>query len=321
MNMPGNIAENWEFWKERFSNYITAAELNKKDETTQCALLLHLIGTEGYRIYRTFSFTEEEKNKMDVFKRKFDEHFLPRQNTAFERYKFFTMRQNGQTVEQFITSLRDQSNKCKFEKLKDSLVQSMITCGINSNEIREKLLQSDEITLDETVKVCSAITEAKAQSTQIHTGNNTIAPENVHMVREQREPRRENTEQKQTWRTAVGSSREKQTRRGRSVPRPKYRSTHNWQGATGAKQIFKCRNCGKSHPINQCSAFGKTCSACGGRNHFAQMCRASRGVKSVMASEEKMHPKRGNTRLEQEFQQFAHIESIRINRIGISPTS
>lgn len=42
-----------------------------------------------------------------------------------------------------------------------------------------------------------------------------------------------------------------------------------------------------------------------------------------MASEETttVHPKRGKTNIEQEFQQFMHIETIRINTIGTSPTS
>lgn len=68
MSTHGNIAQNWEFWKQRFQNYIKAAEIDKKSEGTQCALLLHLIGKEGYLIYNTFTFKDGEKNKLDVDK-------------------------------------------------------------------------------------------------------------------------------------------------------------------------------------------------------------------------------------------------------------
>lgn len=63
IEMGGHISENWKFWKKRLNNYIQAADLNKKDETRRCALLLHLIGTEGYGIYQMFTFKEKEKNE------------------------------------------------------------------------------------------------------------------------------------------------------------------------------------------------------------------------------------------------------------------
>ena len=39
---------------------------------------------------------------------------------------------------------------------------------------------------------------------------------------------------------------------------------------------FRCDACGLQHEPKQCSAFGKQCHACGGRNHFARQCRKSR---------------------------------------------
>lgn len=181
INMSGNVAENWEFWRKRFLNYIKAAEIDKKQEATQCALLLHLIRPEGRRISTTFTFEENEQDKLTVLINKFNQHFLPRQNLSFKRYKFLPMRQNHLTLEQFITTLRDQANKCKFGKLKDSLIKYMITCGVNSNEIREKLLQNDEASLEDAIKICSAIIEAREQSTKISNGN-SAEQENIQTI-------------------------------------------------------------------------------------------------------------------------------------------
>ncbi|KAJ8913390.1 hypothetical protein NQ315_008782 [Exocentrus adspersus] len=55
MRMTGNVAENWKIWKDRFENYLNASEVGKKDEEVQCAQLLHYIGKEGFKIYRTYS--------------------------------------------------------------------------------------------------------------------------------------------------------------------------------------------------------------------------------------------------------------------------
>lgn len=83
-------------------------------------------------------------------------------------------------MEQFVTTLRDQANKCKFGELKDSLIKSMITCGVNSTEIREKLLQNDEASLEEASKICNAIYEDKEQSTKMANGNgNSVETEYI----------------------------------------------------------------------------------------------------------------------------------------------
>lgn len=77
-----------------------------------------------------------------------------------------------ESTEQFITSLREQALKCKFEKLHDSLMKCMIITGINNLTVREKLLQDDDITLDNAIKLCGAIEKAKQQTNIINNGAN-----------------------------------------------------------------------------------------------------------------------------------------------------
>lgn len=93
MTMDGNIAENWRTWRARFENYLIAVEAKKKPEATQCAQLLHYIGEEGFKIYTTFTFSDDEKDKLKSLIRKFENHFLPKENLAYERHQFFSYRQ------------------------------------------------------------------------------------------------------------------------------------------------------------------------------------------------------------------------------------
>jgi len=39
------------------------------------------------------------------------------------------------------------------------------------------------------------------------------------------------------------------------------------------KYKFNCTKCGKTHSINECPAYKKSCNICGYKNHFAIMCR------------------------------------------------
>eukprot|EP00475_Leptophrys_vorax_P045778 TRINITY_DN9637_c0_g1_i6.p1 TRINITY_DN9637_c0_g1~~TRINITY_DN9637_c0_g1_i6.p1 ORF type:complete len:1451 (+),score=405.89 TRINITY_DN9637_c0_g1_i6:148-4500(+) len=42
-------------------------------------------------------------------------------------------------------------------------------------------------------------------------------------------------------------------------------------------QRIDCSKCGRRHPKKKCKAFGKTCNACGLKNHFATVCRNRQG--------------------------------------------
>ena len=116
LQLTGNVAEKWTSWRQRFEIYSTATELNKKAEKVQCAQLLHLMGDECIKIFNTFQFTEEEKDKIEPLKVKFKNYFVPKSNKVYERYKFLSMRQqHGQTTEEYIRGLKGQVTNCLLE--------------------------------------------------------------------------------------------------------------------------------------------------------------------------------------------------------------
>ncbi|XP_024890884.1 uncharacterized protein K02A2.6-like [Temnothorax curvispinosus] len=270
MSMTGNIAENWKTWRSRFENYLVATEINKREEATQCAQLLHYIGEEGFRIYTTFTFSEAERNKIAVLFEKFEAHFLPKENLPYERYKFFSYRQQpGQTLEQFITELKQRAMKCKLGELHDSLVKTMIICGVSNSTIREQLLQKDELTLDKAIEQCIIIEMSKARSDAIEgvkTNGNSVDAIN----------RRRNLHSNQHGGTTSGG------KQGQ-------RATTSTGGGNvkQTKTIIDCTKCGRSHAINKCPAYGKICNTCQIKNHFASQCFKNKN--KVNKAENKVH--------------------------------
>ena len=247
MSMSGNIAENWKMWRSRFENYLRATEMNKKAEANQCAQLLHFIGEEGFRIYTTFTFGEQEVDKLSVLIKKFEDHFLPKENLSFERYKFFMYRQQaGQSLEQFVTELKKQAQKCKLGTLQDDLIKCMMVCGVQNNEMREKLLQKDDLTLDQAIELCKVIEKSKEQSKQM--GNNTGMSVDVDLVRAKQA-------------TARGA-----------VQRVTQQGKFN-KSKSNSNKIISCTRCGRDHEINKCPAYGKSCNLCKNKNHFASVCK------------------------------------------------
>nr|CAI5855889.1 unnamed protein product [Callosobruchus analis] len=159
------MAENWKLWRARFENYLVASEVNKKDEKTQVAQLLHYIGNEGFQIFTSFKLEDEDRDKLAPVLRKFNEHFLGKENVAYERYQFFTYRQSeGQSTDDYIVQLKNKARRCKLEGLQDSLIVTMLTCGVRNHKVRERLLQDDNLSLDKAVELCEVMESATAHS-------------------------------------------------------------------------------------------------------------------------------------------------------------
>nr|XP_012228184.1 PREDICTED: uncharacterized protein LOC105675538 [Linepithema humile] len=256
MRMAGNIAENWQMWRSRFENYLKASEVSKKSQETQCAQLLHYIGKEGFKIYKTFPIAENEKDKLPILLDKFEAHFLPKENLSYERYVFFTMRQkSGQSLEQFVVELTEQAQKCKLGELQNSLIKCMITCGVQSNPMREKLLQDDSLTLEEAIHQCKVMEKAKIQSKEMEAlGKSTGTVNAIKLYKK---------------------AGQKQEVRGKSVHKTK------------DKMISNCTRCGKNHIVNNCPAYGKVCGKCKRQNHFAAVCRSHNKIKINELEKEK----------------------------------
>ena len=100
-----NVAETWKEWKQELQFYIDATEKTDKSDKIKTSLLLTCIGAKGRELYNTFTFTPATNSLVykEVLK-KFDNHFEPKKNVTFLRYKFFTYQQKDEeTFNEYVT--------------------------------------------------------------------------------------------------------------------------------------------------------------------------------------------------------------------------
>ncbi|KAG5888158.1 hypothetical protein JTB14_038284 [Gonioctena quinquepunctata] len=118
-------------------------------------------------IYKTFTFaTSGNKDLLKTIVKK--DHLLPKKNLSYERFTYFTRKKSdGESIEQFVIDLKNKARSCEFGDLKESLIKDIMTCGLRSRNHREKLLQENEITLEDAVKMCLAVEKSREQSSQI----------------------------------------------------------------------------------------------------------------------------------------------------------
>ena len=249
-----SLPEKWRQWKQTMQLYIDLTMKNKSQKE-KCSAFLYTIGQAGRDVYNTMTLSEEEQDKIDVLFSKFESYCKPKQNVAIERYHFNTRVQGRQeTIDQYTTELRLIAKNCSFGDLENQLVRDRLVCGTNSEEVRQRLLSVEDLTLDKAISICRAHEETKKNAQYFNAGS---AVEVCDL-------------KKKGGRTMQRNSTNAQ--RARDSTDPPSKST--------------CKNCGFQHPKKQCPAFGKQCRNCNKLNHFAKCCRsAKRKVDAVEQSQ------------------------------------
>ena len=81
--------EEWPKWIRRYGRYRIASGLDKKSETIQVNSLLYTMGDNTADIMMSLVFDPEEDSvKYEKVNEKFDNHFVVKRNTIYERAKF-----------------------------------------------------------------------------------------------------------------------------------------------------------------------------------------------------------------------------------------
>ena len=89
---------------------------------------------------------------------KFEDYCLSKKNLIVEGRRFFTRnQQHDETIDAYITQLRNLSSTCEFGNVKEGLILYKLVDGIQSDKIRDTLLRKRaDLTLKKVIDVCRA---------------------------------------------------------------------------------------------------------------------------------------------------------------------
>lgn len=107
MKCQGDVAGNWEFFKQQWSDYEIATGLDKREESVRLATLRSAMGRECLQILLNLNLSEEDKKKIDKCLEALEKYFKPTRNVVYERYVFNTCSQaSEESVQTYVTRLR-----------------------------------------------------------------------------------------------------------------------------------------------------------------------------------------------------------------------
>ena len=170
----GNIAENWKRWKQTMQ-LMLQGPLAEKDEKQQCGYFLLYVGQRGRDIYNTWTLSSTETDKIEVLFDKYEAYCNPKQNVTVIRYKFNTRNQNdGETIDQYVTELKRLAKDCVYGGLTDEMIRDRIVCGTNNPQIKEKLLQAEDLDLNKALTIARGIEISTTQMKDITEQSKTV---------------------------------------------------------------------------------------------------------------------------------------------------
>ena len=175
------------------------------------------------------------------------------QSVVFNRHKLATTTQTpGESVDQFMQTLEKQSKHCEFtavtaEVYRQESIRGAFITGINANTIRQRLLESDNLTLAETFRQARTLELAQKQS---DTYNN---PSTMH--------------------TAAAETNEHPTNQQDVQSQVPVSQPENSVSAVQDKCFYCAR---AKHDRSDCPARDDKCSKCNKKGHWEQACLSGR---------------------------------------------
>ena len=268
-----NLEQAWKRFQRQWRNYEVATRLIEESPQYRTAVFLAIAGEEAAELHETFQFMGPgDKDDINKVLKKFDDYFVRRTNEAYESYRFNARRQEeNETLEQYVTSLRQMAKNCHFGPMEDRLIRDRIVAGISSDDLRRKLLEEVDLDLGKCIEICKIHDSTLAQVKTMST-----SAEEIHYMKSQRAT--------QPQRQQLPMMRQQQpTRQQQHMKAQQPQVDQRQQGNKQFIQSYSCGYCGRLHPKGwqNCPASGHKCKKCGKLNHFAKVCRQTFSVHEI----------------------------------------
>ena len=246
-----NAANEWKHWRVTFENFIDAAQSVMEGRTLD--KLKTLVNSVSYNVYEYFEECETYDNAIEVLQRL----YVKTPNEIFARHRLATQQQTPeQSLDAFIITLRKLSKDCNFKPVsavqyREEMIRDAFINGLQSNVIRQRLLERKDLTLETAFDIARSLEEAQKKAEFYEApmlSSALITPDASELDA--------HNEVRQTVDVLAAAN-------------------------TGKLCFF----CGYLyHERKFCPARDKTCNKCHTKGHFAKACRKIKAVKVTSAS-------------------------------------
>ncbi|XP_077548043.1 uncharacterized protein LOC144160724 [Haemaphysalis longicornis] len=174
---PGRPSLPWEEWEQSLTVYLLASGAAEFLPERRKAILLHCLGAEGQRIYRTLPAgssaadravqekqekppapaTDEYESALIALRQQFSTSW----NVVVERHRLYRRSQHaGDSFHDSVAGLRELGSHCSFASQDDAL-RDRFVAGVASNRARERLLlEGSSLSFESAVQIALQFEQA-----------------------------------------------------------------------------------------------------------------------------------------------------------------
>lgn len=234
----------WGRWVKRFE---TALLLFNADHAKKKQYLLHYMGASTYNIVcdRLLPQTPENTSYSSIVA-ELEDYFNPKANEILENYRFQLRKQGAdEKCEDFLVALRCLATGCNFGDYLNTALRNQFVFGLKSHTIQNRLLEKQQLTLNEAITTAKAYEIAEKEGGELHQAKNMS--ETVNKIHFRRESQNKREVQKL----------EKKLQKRENL---KIENKH-------------CYRCGNTeHMADQCKFKEVICHYCKKKGHLRRMC-------------------------------------------------
>ena len=234
--------DQWIHWLRTFKHFLSCI---KSHEPNELEILINYLSPS---VYKSISECETFEDAITTL----NSIYAPTKSEIFARHMLHTCKQDSeQTLDQYVQKLRTLAADCNYQAVtadvrRDEAIRDALISGIQSTQIRQRLLEHQKLTLRETLDKAKALESAYKHSLSYHPPNhcNTVSPA---------QPGQDATESDEVQVLSAATN--------------------------------KCFFCGYNrHPRIVCPAREALCKLCGKKGHFQKVCRSKQIKKSQTAA-------------------------------------
>ena len=260
LDLSTDRGDAFKVWKERWEDHLLLSGIGSMELRRQMAALRACLSDDTLRIVRNMDLEEANKNDITVVLERLEDYAIGQVNEVLERKRFnFRVQAEGETFDDFVTSLRDLSRSCNFcRSCNESLIRDKIVIGLRCADTVQKLCAVPKLSLASAISLCRAQEAAIRDAGEIRSSDVSACRVGA----------------ADCWNDLPPGTTCRVCSRG---GRP--RTSHNRRppGETNASSLTECGSCGRQRPHRReedCPALRAECHRCGRVGHFAAVCQA-----------------------------------------------
>ena len=267
----------YKHWKTTLVNYLsttlTAPAATAGDEAIAAHNQKKFFGLQNsvsHTIYELISDCVD----FDAAITTLDNIYIRPRSVIYNRHKLMTSKQEPlQSIDSFMQSLEQISKTCNFEAVtaevnRKQYVRDAFINGISSSHIRQRLLESNTLTMDEAFQQARSLEQAQTQAATYESGGGLVAALHGNQSQGQHP-----SSVPPSLPTPTPQQQQQLLHQSTSEPISNHLGAVNHRRDSSGNS---CTFCGRSrHARTQCPARNATCHTCQRKGHWSTVCRSS----------------------------------------------